>query len=62
MQWTGFIDAHMFSFTVPFEQVKLSDIALVGGKDASLGELTQSLAGDDVAHSSTNCCVRSAVG
>jgi pyruvate, water dikinase len=49
MQWAGFIDANMFSFTIPFEQVELSDIAQVGGKNASLGELTQSLAGDGVA-------------
>ena len=37
------------SYTLPFEQVELSDIAEVGGKNASLGELTQRLASDGIA-------------
>ncbi|MEQ6120742.1 phosphoenolpyruvate synthase [Reichenbachiella sp. MALMAid0571] len=31
------------AYTIPFNKVRLSDIALVGGKNASLGEMTQQL-------------------
>jgi len=33
---------------VPFRELELSDVASVGGKNASLGELTRNLAGDGV--------------
>lgn len=35
-------------FTMPFEKVSLDDLALVGGKNASLGELTQNMGADAV--------------
>jgi pyruvate,water dikinase len=35
-------------YTVPFEEVELEDIAEVGGKNASLGELTRELTGEGV--------------
>jgi pyruvate,water dikinase len=35
-------------YTVPFEEVELSDIAEVGGKNASLGELTRGLGAEGV--------------
>ena len=40
---------YSMSYIIPFEQVELSDIAEVGGKNASLGELTQRLVPDGIA-------------
>ena len=39
----------MTRFTIPFEQIELQDIAQVGGKNASLGELTRELTSQGVA-------------
>ncbi len=38
----------MKSFIIPFSEVSMSDIALVGGKNASLGEMIQALGKDGI--------------
>ena len=40
--------AHDGAYVVPFEQLRMTDVEVVGGKNASLGELISQLAGAGV--------------